>query len=46
MPAAAPLENYLTSIAEIERRTGLDFFSELPDDTGKALKARRVGRVW
>ena len=45
-PASAPLDNYLTSIDEIERRTGLDFFSELPDAAENALEARPVERVW
>ena len=45
-PASAPLDNYLASIDEIERRTGLDFLSELPDPAENALEARRVERAW
>ena len=45
-PASAPLESYVTSIYEIEKRTGLDFLSELPDAAENALEARKVDRVW
>ena len=34
------------TIDEIEARTGLDFFAELPDTAENALEAHRVGRVW
>lgn len=42
----ASLGDYLTSIDEIERRTGLDFLPELPDPAESALEALTVGRVW
>lgn len=45
-PAEAPLEDYLASVDEIERRTGLDFLSELPDDAEVALESRRAERAW
>jgi endonuclease G, mitochondrial len=45
-PADAPLGNYLTTIDEIERRTGLDFLAELPDAAENALEARKLDRVW
>ena len=45
-PAEAPLDQYLTTIDEIERRTGLDFLAELPDPAENALEARSVDRVW
>ena len=45
-PAMAKLDDYLVSADEIERRTGLDFLSELPDETENALEARRVERAW
>lgn len=45
-PAEAKLENYLTSIDEIERRTGLDFLSQLPDEAEHLLESRPVSRVW
>lgn len=43
---AGRLGTYLTSIDEIERRTGLDFFAALPDDAETALEARKVDRAW
>jgi endonuclease G len=45
-PAESKLDAYLTTIDEIERRTGLDFFSELPDDVENLLEAHRVTRTW
>jgi endonuclease G len=45
-PAEAEPGKYLTSIDEIERRTGLDFLSQLPDEAENALEARIATRVW
>jgi endonuclease G, mitochondrial len=45
-PNFAEPEGYLTSIDEIERRTGLDFLSELPDDAETKLEAAKAARVW
>lgn len=45
-PAEADLNRYLTSIDEIERRTGLDFLSQLPAEAQNALEARVASRVW
>jgi endonuclease G len=45
-PEKAALADYLTNIDEIERRTGLDFLSELPDPAESVLEARAVERVW
>jgi endonuclease G len=45
-PAGARLEDFLTTIAEIERRTGLDFFAELDAATQAELESRRASRVW
>ena len=42
----AVLEDFLTSVDEIERRTGLDFFRDLPDQVEAGLEARKAGRVW
>jgi endonuclease G, mitochondrial len=39
-------EKFLSTIDEIETRTGLDFLSELPDEAENALEARRVERMW
>jgi endonuclease G len=46
MAPNAEIENYAVSIDEIEARAGLDFLSELPDETENALEMRRVSRVW
>lgn len=40
------LEDYLTTINEIEARTGLDFFSELPPEAQAELESKRASRVW
>ncbi|AOS43667.1 Nuclease precursor [Lacunisphaera limnophila] len=45
-PAEAPLDDYLTTIDDLERRTGLDFLSELSDPAETALEARPLERVW
>lgn len=45
-PVSTRLDTYLTSIDEIERRTGLDFLSELPDDAENAVESRKAGRAW
>lgn len=45
-PAGADPGRYLVSIDEIERRTGLDFLNELPDEAEAALEARKAERVW
>jgi endonuclease G len=33
-----PLKEYITSVDEIEKRTGMDFFSALPDDLENQLE--------
>jgi endonuclease G len=45
-PADPQLDRYLTTIDEIERRTGLNFLAELPDDAENALESRAAGRAW
>ncbi len=45
-PVSNRLDGYLTTIAEIERRTGLDFFNELPAYAQTALESRPVAKVW
>lgn len=45
-PVSVRLDTYLTTIDEIERRTGLDFLAELPDDAENALESRKAGRAW
>jgi endonuclease G, mitochondrial len=44
--ADSSIESYVVSIDEVEARAGLDFLSELPDETENALEMRRVSRVW
>lgn len=45
-PVSAELDSYLVTVAEIERRTGLDFFTELPAEAQQSLESHRVARVW
>jgi endonuclease G, mitochondrial len=45
-PVSTQLDSYLVSIDEVERRTGLDFFNELPAETQSVLEAHRVARAW
>lgn len=45
-PPSADPERYLTSVAEIQRRTGLDFLSELDDAAEAQVEGQRATRVW
>lgn len=45
-PADAPPGRYLTTIEEIQRRTGLDFLSEVEDAAEREVEARRAEKVW
>jgi len=45
-PNSRELSDYLTTIDEIEARTGLDFFSALPEATQRALESTKASRVW
>ena len=45
-PASADPEKYLASIDDIQRRTGLDFLSELDDASERAVESQRAARVW
>lgn len=45
-PSTADPKKYLATIDEIQRRTGLDFLSELDDVSERAVEAQRAGRVW
>jgi endonuclease G len=40
------LERFMTSVREIERATGLDFFSELPDDLENSLETQKTAAMW
>jgi len=44
--AEADPARFLTSIDEIQRRTGLDFLSELDDPAERAVEQQRASRVW
>ncbi len=44
--AGAEPGDYLTTVDEIERRTGLEFFAELPVQAETELESRRAERVW
>ena len=44
--AEADPARYLTTIGEIQRRTGLDFLSELDDESERQVENQRAGRVW
>lgn len=37
---------FLTSVDEIEKETGLDFFSDLPDDVENRMEGVTASRVW
>jgi endonuclease G len=45
-PGDADPSRYLTSIAEVQRRTGLDFLTELDDAAERAVESARAARVW
>ncbi len=39
-------EDFLTSVDEIEKATGLDFFHKLPDDVENTLEAETAEELW
>ena len=41
-----PLAQFLTSVREIERQTGLDFYPELPKDVQDRLETAKADRLW
>lgn len=45
-PAEADPQHYLVSIEEIQRRTALDFLSELDDESERQIEQTRAPRVW
>lgn len=45
-PADADPSRYLTTIAEIQQRTGLDFLNELEDADELQVEQQRAARVW
>ena len=44
--AAEEHARYLTSVAEIERLTGLSFFPNLSESLGRRLRRERATEVW
>ncbi len=45
-PPSGELASYLTSVAEIQRRTHLDFFRELDGATEHQVEQQQANRVW
>ena len=45
-PATAEPARFLTTIEEIQRRTGLDFLSEIEDAAEREIEQQRAKRVW
>ncbi len=46
VPEGADPARHLTTIEEIERRTGLDFLPELDEQSQRAIETQRAARVW
>ena len=44
-PGERPLKEYLVSVDEIEKLTGMDFFSILPDEVENRLEAEIVRKL-
>ena len=40
------MQNYVMTIREVERLTGLDFFSALPDDVEEMIETKASFRDW
>ena len=45
-PASGPLDPYLTTISEIEHRTGLNFFPKMEKQAQTALESQKNSSVW
>ena len=41
-----PLAQFLTSVREVERQTGLDFFAELPSEVQGRFETPRAEKLW
>ncbi len=41
-----PLAQFLTSVREIERQTGLDFYPELPKEVQERMESAKAERLW
>ncbi|MGJ8683428.1 MAG: DNA/RNA non-specific endonuclease [Nonlabens sp.] len=42
----SPIYDYVTSVDEIEKQTGIDFFSQLPDDIENQMEASSSSKGW
>ena len=38
--------NYAISVDELERKTGIDFFCNLPDDIEKQVESSMIPQLW
>lgn len=41
-----PLTTYLVSVDEVEKKTGLDFFSKLDDEVESQLESKKASSLW
>lgn len=41
-----PLSQFLTSVREVERQTGLDFYAELPKEVQERIETVKAERLW
>jgi endonuclease G len=41
-----PLSQFLTSVREVERQTGLDFYAELPKEAQDRMETLKTERLW
>jgi endonuclease G len=41
-----PLKNFITDVDSVEDKTGLDFFTDLPDELEERLESSTPSRVW
>ena len=46
MSAPGSMQNYVTTVDEVEKLTGLDFFSALPDDIENEVESKSSFREW
>lgn len=46
MKCPGNMENYSTTVDEVEKITGIDFFSSLPDDVEKEVESRASFKEW
>ncbi len=41
-----PVEQFLTSVRDIEQKTGLDFFAEMPQEVQDRLESQKAAALW